>query len=333
MADILRLIGNTPLARLSKVTKGLDGDVYVKCEYLNPSGSIKDRIALRMITEAEKEGRLRPGGTVLEQTTGNTGPALAFVGGVKGYKVRLIVPAQLSRDYDPADRIRIMKYFGAQVELLDLEPFRDLLRNLSKEEEAAAFVALGIKRCCELEQSDSCVWWANQLCNLNNPLAHRDTTGQEILTQLEGNLDAWVASIGTGGTLLGVANAVRAANPATKVVGVVPANDPRIAWAKSGAVHKFLESFGIPRMKFLTEIMLDQSLPDQTIPITDKDAREMADKLCREEGFFCGISSGANVLAAIKTAKRLGGGAKVVTVLVDRRDRYFSEHPNEYYVV
>lgn len=333
MKDILESIGNTPLIKLRKVTEGLRRDIYVKCEYLNPSGSIKDRIALRMVGEAEKEGRLRPGGTILEQTTGNTGPALAFVGGVKGYKVRLIIPAQLSSDYNPTNRIGIMKHFGADVETLDPKPYKKLLQDLRNEERAAAFVALRMKRCHELEKSDPAIWWANQLCNINNAQAHRDTTGKEILEQLEGDVDAWVASIGTGGTMLGVADAIRKAVLSTRIVGVVPTDDPRIEWARSKVIRRFLETFDVPSMKLLTERILDRGLPDEVVTVTDIDAREMTNRLCKEEGLFCGISSGANVFAAIETARKLSRGARVVTVLVDRRDRYFSEYPNEHYVV
>ncbi|UCD73653.1 MAG: pyridoxal-phosphate dependent enzyme [Candidatus Bathyarchaeota archaeon] len=252
---------------------------------------------------------------------------------MKGYKVRLIIPAQLSSDYNPADRIGIMKHFGADVEALDPRPYRKLLQNLRNEERAAAYVALRMKRCHELEKSDPTIWWANQLCNINNARAHRDTTGKEILEQLEGDVDAWVASIGTGGTMLGVADAIGKAFPSTRVVGVVPTDDPRIDWARSGAIRGFLETFDLPKMKLLTERILDKDLPDEVVTVTDVDAREMANRLCKEEGFFCGISSGANVFAAIKTARKLSKGTRIVTVLVDRRDRYFSEYPNEHYIV
>ena len=333
VGDALGLIGNTPILKLGRVTEGLDVSVYVKCEHLNPSGSIKDRMALRMVEEAEKEGRLRPGGTIIEQTSGNTGPALAFVGGVKGYRVRLFIPAQWTSTYSPTDRIRIMRFFGGEVEALDPAEYRDFLKGLSDEEKAAAAIAVGMKKCYELEKSDSKVWWANQMCNIHNALAHRDTTGREILDQLDGEVDGWVASIGTGGTLLGVAEALRKGDASVRVVGVEPTDARVMDWVRSGTIHRFLEALGVPRMRFLTEMMLEKGLPDEVVTVTDGDAREMAYRLCREEGLFCGMSSGANVCAAVQTAKRLGRGARVVTVLVDRRDRYFSEHPAEHYVV
>jgi len=333
MSNALGLIGDTPLLKLGRITKGLGVNIYVKCEHLNPSGSIKDRMALRMVEEAENGRRLKPGGTIIEQTSGNTGPALAFVGGVKGYEVRLFIPSKWTGTFNPVDRIRIMGFFGGEVEALDLAEYEGILKNLSDEVKAAAAIVVGMKRCFELERSDPKVWWPNQMCNVNNALAHRDTTGREILDQLQGRVDGWVASIGTGGTLLGVSEALRREDKAVRVVGVEPADAPFLGWVRDGTIHRFLDIFGVPGMKFLTETMLEKGLPDEVVTVTDGDAREMAYRLCKEEGLFCGISSGANVVAAIQLAKRLGRKANVVTVLVDRRDRYFSEHPAEHYVV
>jgi cysteine synthase A len=331
--DALGLIGNTPLLKLERVTKGLDVNVYVKCEHLNPSGSIKDRMALRMVTQAEKIGRLVPGSIIIEQTSGNTGPALALVGNLKGYGVRLFIPSHWTGNYSPEDRIRIMRFFGGEVEVLDLAEYGEVLKDLGDEEKVAAAMAVGMKKCYELEKIDRSVWWANQMCNIHNALANRDTTGREILDQLEGRVDGWVASIGTGGTILGVAEALRKENSGLEVIGVEPTDSPIMESARSGTIHRFLEILGVPRMKLLTEVMIEKGLPDELMTVTDVDAREMANRLCREEGLFCGMSSGANVHAAIQTAKKLGRNANVVTVLVDRRDRYFSEHPAEHYVI
>jgi cysteine synthase len=331
--NILDQIGNTPVLKLRKVVENPDVDIYVKCEYLNPGGSIKDRMALRMIEEAEKSGKLKQGGTILDQSTGNTGPALAFVGGVKGYNVRLFLPADLGSSYNPADRIRIAKLFGSEVEAVDLKAAMENMGSLTTVERAAAHVAIRMKRCYDLEQKDPTVWWANQLCNMDNVRAHRDTTGMEIVEQLSGRVDAWVASIGTGGTLLGVAETLKEHHPSLKIAGVIPSDDPRIDWVRSGAIHKFLEEHGMPQMKFIIEAILEQNLLDQTIIVSDDDARNMSGRLCREEGLFCGMSSGANVYAAIQMAKEMDNGSKIVTILVDNRDRYFAEHPNEHYVV
>jgi cysteine synthase len=331
--NILDQIGKTPLLKLRKVVENTDVDIYVKCEYLNPSGSIKDRMALRMIEEAEKSGKLKPGGTILDQSTGNTGPALAFVGAVKGYKVQLFMPADLGSSYVAADRIRIAKLFGCTVETVDLSTSIEDMESLSNVEKAAALVAIRMKQCHDLEQEDPEVWWVNQLCNMDNALAHRDTTGKEIVEQLDGQVDAWVASIGSGGTLLGVAEALKEQNHPVKITGVVPGDDPRIDWVRSGTIHKFLEQYGMPKMKFIIESILERDLLDQTIVVSDDDARNMAGRLSREEGLFCGMSSGANVHAAVQMSKEMSKGSTIVTVLVDNRYRYFTEHPNEHYVV
>jgi cysteine synthase len=331
--NILDQIGKTPAIKLRKVIENPDVDIYVKCEYLNPSGSIKDRMALRMVEEAEKAGKLKPGGTILEQSTGNTGPALAFVGAVKGYKVHLIMPAQLDSSYDPADRIRIAKMFGCTVEAVDLSTMMENMQSLTNVEKAAAFVAYRMKQCYDLEQKDPTVWWANQLCNMDNALANRDTTGVEIVAQLEGKVDAWVASIGSGGTLLGVTETLKKTNPSLNVTGVVPSDDPRIEWVRSGVVHNYLEQYGMPKMRFIIESILEKDLLDQTLIVSNDDATTMAKRLSREEGLFCGMSSGANVYAAVQLAKEMRKGSKIVTVLVDNRYRYFTEYPNEHYVV
>ena len=331
--SVLGHIGNTPLVKLARVVEVPHVEIYAKCEFMNPGGSIKDRMALRMVEAAEKSGKLREGGTIVDQSTGNTGPALAFVGAVKGYDVRLFLPAQLSSAYNPADRIRIARLYGCQVTEIDLQDHIDGFDQLDEVGRAAAFVAIRMAHCYKLAQDDPSVWWANQLCNPDNARAHREGTGMEILEGLDGQVDAWVASIGTGGTLLGVAECLKAANPDVHVAGVVPTDDPRLAWVRSRAVHKTLQKFGAPGMRFLIEDILDQDILDQEIVVSNQDAKHMADRLCSEEGLFCGMSSGANVYAAVELAKELKPGSKIVTVLVDRRDRYFAEYPHEHYVV
>jgi cysteine synthase A len=150
---------------------------------------------------------------------------------------------------------------------------------------------------------------------------------------MDGKVDAWVASVGTGGTLLGVAETLIAANPDLIVSGVLPTDDPRIQWIRSREVHNFLERFGVPKFRFIIEDILEKDILDQEIVVRNEDAKNMADRLCREEGLFCGMSSGANVFAAVEIAKGMEKGSKIVTVLVDRRDRYFAEYPYEHYVV
>ncbi|MHA2394907.1 MAG: PLP-dependent cysteine synthase family protein [Promethearchaeota archaeon] len=329
----LSLIGNTPLKRLNKVTDGLEADVLVKCEYFNPSGSIKDRMALRMIEEVEKSGRLRKGGTIIDQTSGNTGPALSFVGNVKDYNVRLFIPSEWVGVYNPENRIKIMRYFGAEVVNFKTTGYEEVLKRLKPDEESALMTIVGMKKCFDLEQSDPNVWWANQSCNPNNTAAHRDSTGREILEQTDGKVDAFVASVGTGGTLLGIAEALRKENPSVELIGLVPEDTLITDWVKNHIFDQFFEEFGMPKYKFIIETMFEKGIPDQIRTVKDEYAREMANRLCKEEGLFCGMSSGANVYAAIQLAKKMRKGEKVVTVLVDRRDRYYLEDPVEHYVI
>ncbi len=214
-----------------------------------------------------------------------------------------------------------------------MEEHIDNIDELDEVEKAAAFVAVRMAQCYKLQEKDETVWWANQLCNPDNTKAHREGTGVEILEQMDGKVDAWVASIGTGGTLLGVAETLKENDPTLTVAGVLPTDDPRIEWVRSRAVHKALEKFGVPKMRFLIEDILEKDLLDHEIVVKNEDAKNMADRLCREEGLFCGMSSGANVYAAIELAKKMEKGSRIVTVLVDRRDRYFAEYPHEHYVV
>ena len=331
--SILDHIGNTPLLRLNHVTDSLGVEIYVKCEFTNPGGSIKDRMALCMIEEAERRGDLKPGGTIVDQSTGNTGPALSFVGNVKGYKVRIFLPAQLSSAYDSADRVRIARLYGAEVTPIDLHEHMANADRLQGVERAATFVAIRMKQCHDLQQQDPSNWWANQLCNVDNTKAHREHTGKEILEQMGGRIDGWVVSVGTGGTLLGVAQTLKEKNPEIQVAGVVPTDDPRIEWVRSRAVHGALRKFGGPELRFLIEDLLESRIMDHEMVIENAAAKNMADRLCRQEGLYCGMSSGANVVAAIEMAKSMPKRSRIVTVIVDRRDRYFAEYPNEHYVV
>ena len=332
-ATILDHIGNTPLLKLQRVTEGVGVDIYVKCEFTNPGGSIKDRMALCMIEEAERRGDLEPGGTIVDQSTGNTGPALSFVGGVKGYNVQIFLPAQLSSAYDSSDRIRIARLYGATVTPIDLDQFIDGADELQGVEKAAAFVAIRMKHAHDVQEQDPSSWWANQLCNVDNTRVHREHTGREILEQMEGPIDGWVSSVGTGGTLLGVAQTLKEQHPDLKVAGVLPSDDPRVEWVRSRAVHRALEGFGVTGLRFLMEDLLESGVMDDEVTVENDDAKKMADRLCAEEGLYCGLSSGANVHAAIEMAKTMEKGSRIVTVIVDRRDRYFAEHPNEHYVV
>jgi cysteine synthase len=333
MRNALSVIGNTPLLKLGRLTSQSDANVYVKCEFLNPSGSIKDRMALRMVEDAERKQKLQKDGTIVDATSGNTGPALSFVGAVKGYKVKLLIPAKWAGPYNPENRIRIMKSYGAEVQAFSTEGYKKLIDGLSPSETSAAIFAIGMKKCFELQTSDPRVWWANQMCNMDNAEANRLTTGEEILEQLDEKVDAFVASIGTGGTILGVAEALLDRIGHVKVVGLEPEDARVTEWFTSGSMIKYMNSVGLPQMKSIVEVMLETGIPDEVMTVRDIDARSTMNRLCREEGLFCGMSSGANVFAALRIAKELGRGANVVTVLVDRRERYFPESPQEHYVI
>lgn len=329
--SVLELIGNTPLIKLNKIGKSVNANLLAKCEFMNPSGSIKDRIALWMIENAEKEGKLKPGSTIIESSTGNTGIALSLVGSVKGYNVKIFIPEEWgAKGYRAEERIKIMKCFGAEV--IKVQPKLKAILKTAEGASGGVLELTGRKICYEMELKDPKVWWARQLSNIYNVIAHKETTGKEILEQTDGKVDAWVASIGTGGTLLGVAEALKEKIPNVKIIGVEPETTPLIEWIKSGEMEKILEEIGIPKYKGIIETILEKDILDEVIRVSDKDARDMANRLAREEGLFCGMSSGANVFAALKVAKKLGKGKNVVTVLVDRRDRYLGEFPEEHYV-
>ncbi|OIN87162.1 MAG: cysteine synthase A [Candidatus Aenigmarchaeota archaeon CG1_02_38_14] len=269
--------------------------IYAKMENLNPSGSIKDRIAKYMIEDAEKRGILKPGMTIVEPTSGNTGIALSFVSSIKGYEFIAVIPEFASKE-----RIEIMKHYGAKVVLTRKE--------------------IGVKGAVEkakklAERLNG--FMPNQFENENNVLAHKETTGKEILEQVK-NVDVFVAGVGTGGTLIGVAKALKEKNPNVKIIGVEPASSPLLSKGKVG--HHKIEGIGEDFIPKIVENNLE--LIDQIIVVTDKEAIQTSRRLARE-GLFVGISSGANVSASLKIAKKLKN-KKVVTVLPDSADRYYS---------
>jgi len=315
---MLSFIGRTPLVRLNRVARDVEAEIVAKVEYLNPSGSIKDRIALRMIEDAEREGRLRAGMEIVEASTGNTATSLAFVGAVKGYRVRLFVPTHAASE----ERLRIMRAFGAVVVPIDVSA--DISAAPGAKSTGALHGSIVEKtprqRCLELEQSSSDVWWARQFSNPSNAAAHADGTGREILEQTDGKVDAFVAAIGTCGTLIGVARALRARNPDVRVIAVEPRDQPAIKDGKLAApVADPSISGGL-----LAE-MVDQKVAERIIRVDQGEAIAMAHRLCEEEGLFCGLSAGANVVAALQIAREMKTGQRVATILADSRDRYLFE--------
>ena len=310
--SVLELVGNTPMIRLHKVTTGIEANVLVKLEYLNPSGSYKDRIALRMIEDAEKARILKPGYTIVESSSGNTAIALAFVGAVKGYKVRIFYPQEVWQQ----EKKKTLYRFGAEIETVPLVETK-IARDAGVH--GARVEIPGRVKCKEMEESKSDVWWARQFCNPSNVLAHNDL-GREILKQTEGNVDVYVSSIGTGGNFLGVAQVLKEKIPRVKCIAVEPVEWPGWIDPLSPEARFILGITG-----GIMEQIRESGLVDEVVFVGNEDARNMAYRLSREEGMFCGMSTGANVFVAINEAKKLGSGKNVVTVAVDSGDRYFSD--------
>ncbi|UCH02709.1 MAG: cysteine synthase family protein [Candidatus Bathyarchaeota archaeon] len=312
--SILELIGKTPMVKLSNLTKDIDANVLVKLEYLNPSGSLKDRIALEMIEQAEGEGVLQPGFTIVEASTGNTGISFSFVGTLKGYRVVIYetIPGRMGEE-----KIKIMKNYGADVKVItpkELEHERSV---------AGAEIELpGRKMCLELERRNPKVWWARQFSNPHNVRAH-NKTAREILTQTKGRVDAFVASIGTGGTLMGIAEVLKKELPHIKIIGIQPASS-KVTMVPGKPYPKSEIKGGI-----ISDMLEKPNLIDEIVRVSDTEAVKMTHRLRVEEGLYAGVSSGANVLIAVKEAQRLGDGKNVVTVLPDSGDRYLTE---EHYV-
>jgi len=284
--------------RLNRVTDDCDASILAKLEFLNPTGSIKDRIALSMIEAAEKEGIIKPGSTIVEATSGNTGIGLSFVAAAKGYKMIVVMTEVMSME-----RRKVMKIYGAD---LVLTPAKDFVEGSCKKAKELA------------KQTDG--FCPDQFANPANVAAHRIRTGQEIWEQTDGKVDGFVAGVGTGGTLIGVAETLKKKNPRVVIAAVEPAESPVMSEGKSGS-HR-IEGIGDG---FIPDIIARaRDLVDEVIAIKDEDAIRMTHRLIREEGLFVGISSGANVLAAMQLGKKLGEGRTVVTVLPDNAYRYFS---------
>jgi cysteine synthase len=350
--NILQQVGNTPIMRLNKVTKGLKANVFVKLEFLNPSGSYKDRMALSMIEAAEKgltwNGRkLNPEGIVCDASSGNTAPALAFVCAVKGYKAKIGIYKPMVSKNDI--RLKITRIYGADVitcpDPTEYIP-RDKWEKLSEEEKSLSWIIAGKKWAYELEKNDPNVVWVDQIYNKYNYIGQMNM-GYEIYEQLDGKIDAWGCSIGSGGTMLGVLLALKEKGITPHSFGVVPYTSEVYVQFERGAPgkrkfkfsdaeRKLVELMDLKKWqteKSIVEEMFEEGYPDEMFRITDEEARIMANKLAQEEGIWCGMSSGANVLTALKVAKRMKKGQNIVTVIVDRRDRYLGEYPNEIYVV
>ncbi len=293
--NVLDLIGNTPLVQLRRMVPTNHARILAKLESHNPSGSIKDRIALAMIEDAEKAGRLRPGYTIVEASAGNMGISLAMVAAVKGYQVVIVMPESLS-----LERMRHLERYGARMYLTNSA------EGMEGAHKAAAEMAKG--------KSDHVI--LGQFTNPANPRVHRETTAREILDATDGQVDAFVAGVGTGGTITGVGEALKEANPKVQIVAVEPASSQLLSEGKTGehGISGIGPDFVPP--------LLNRQIVDRIIAVSDRDAQATTERLGKEEGLLAGISSGANVFAALQVAQSLGQGKTVVTILPDGGERY-----------
>lgn len=293
--NVIDLIGNTPLVSLEQMT-GLP--IFAKAEFLNPGGSIKDRVAKNMVEQAERSGRLKPGMTIVEPTSGNTGIGLAFVGVRKGYQVIIVMPENMSEE-----RKKIIRQLGAELVLTPAE----LSIDGSVHKAGEILAELG-------EQG----YMPQQFQNPHNPRIHYETTAPELYSQLNGRVDVFVSGLGSGGTLQGIGTYLKEKNPDLKVIAVEPKNVSALLGHEPG-LHQ-IQGIGDG---FIPEV-LDTSLIDEVIEVTDEDAIQTTRKLAQIQGLLCGTSSGANVWAAMQVAKKLDRNAVTATVLPDRMERYFS---------
>lgn len=289
-------IHDTPLICLNRLTGPEDAAVWGKMEAANPGGSVKDRIALAMVEDAESQGRLAPGATLVEPTSGNTGIGLALVCAVKGYRLVLTMPDTMS-----IERRRLLVAYGAE---LVLTPGSGGMRG-------------AVARAEELCRQQG-YFMPMQFANPANPRSHELTTGPEIIAALGGKVDAFVAGVGTGGTITGTGRALRRHNPAVHIAAVEPAASPVLSGGQPGP-HR-IQGIGAG---FVPEV-LDTNIYQEIITVRDEDAMATSRRLAREEGLLVGISAGANVFAALQVARRLGPGRQVVTVLCDTGERYLS---------
>lgn len=292
--NVIDLIGNTPLVSLKQMT-GLS--IYAKAEFLNPGGSIKDRVAKNMVERAEQSGRLKPGMTIIEPTSGNTGIGLAFVGVRKGYRVIIVMPENMSEE-----RKKIIHALGA--ELVLTPPEESIDGSVRKAEELAKEIGN-----CFMPQ---------QFTNPDNPAIHYQTTAVELYEQMGENVDIFVSGLGSGGTLQGIGSYLKEKNPNLRVVAVEPKNVSALLGDEPG-LHS-IQGIGDG---FIPEV-LDTSLIDDIVEVTDEDAIQTARELASVQGLLCGTSSGANVWACKKISEKYGADKRIATVLADRIERYFS---------
>ena len=298
--NVQELIGKIPLMEVENIEKMLDlkAKLLVKLEYLNPAGSVKDRVAKNMIATAEQDGRLKPGATIIEPTSGNTGIGLASIAASRGYKLILTMPETMS-----VERRNILKAYGAEIVLT----------------EGAKGMTGAIEKAKELAEQISGSFLAGQFDNPSNPAAHRISTGPEIWEDTDGNVDIFVAGVGTGGTITGVGEYLKEKNPSVKIVAVEPSDSPVLSKGKAGS-HK-IQGIGAG----FVPTVLNTQVYDEIVPITAEESFETAKLFAHKEGILVGISSGAALYAGIEQAKREENAGKTIVVLLpDSGDRYYS---------
>ncbi|WP_054944010.1 cysteine synthase A [Paenibacillus ihuae] len=298
--SVTDLIGSTPLVRLNRIAPEGSAEIYLKLEYQNPGSSVKDRIALSIVEEAEKDGLLKPGGTIVEATSGNTGIGLALVAAAKGYKAVIVMPETMS-----LERRNLLRAYGAE---LVLTPGSEGMNG-------------AVKKAEQILAENPDYFLAEQFKNKANLKIHLETTGPEIVEAIEsigGPLDAFVAGVGTGGTISGAGEVLKKQYPDVKIYAVEPAASPILAGGKPGP-HK-IQGIGA---NFIPDI-LNQNIYDEIIHVENDEAFETARRVAKEEGVLSGISSGAAVFAALKVAKELGAGKKVVVIIPSNGERYLS---------
>lgn len=295
--NVLDLIGNTPMVELPKVSPRNGATILGKMESLNPAGSVKDRISWAMVEDAERQGKLRPGATIVEPTSGNTGVGLAMVAAVKGYRLVLTMPDDMS-----LERRTLLQRYGATV----------ILTPAIEGMTGAVFAAE------ELCRENPDYFMPQQFLNPANPEVHRQTTAREILEATKGRIDAFVAGVGTGGTITGVGEILKAKIPGVRVIAVEPAKSPVLQGGK--ARPHGIQGIGAS----FVPVVLNMQVLDEIIAVSDEDAFKMAGRLTREEGLLVGISAGGNVFGALQVARQLEKGKVVVTILPDTGERYLS---------
>lgn len=292
---ILDFIGNTPIVRLEKIG-GMELVLLAKCEFFNPSGSLKDRMAYYMIRAAEMRGELKPDSVIAEATSGNTGISLSMAGTRLGYRVMAVMPETMS-----VERRQMMEVYGAEIVLTPGDEW----------------MSGSIARAEEMKRADPRIWIPHQFSNTDNVQCHLSTTGPELIRQV-GEVDAFIAGVGTGGTLMGVGRTLKKTAPRTKIVAVEPAESPVLSGGKPGP-HR-IQGIG---PGFIPEIV-DMELIDSVVTVSSDEAIAMKDRLAREEGISAGISSGANVAAALKVGAEMEKGSRIAVILADSGDRYLS---------